>query len=117
VRTPVSKNHGHLKCFQNLPENARLAETLLKSSKFRKWKPTRIAYKTGDHTQPALEKHFSPAELAGLWGVSVETIRSLFRNEPGVLKIGRQGTKYRRGYFTMKIPLEVVTRVHRRLSV
>jgi hypothetical protein len=62
------------------------------------------------------EKHFAPAELAEAWGVSIETIRSIFREEPGVLKIGKTGSKYRRGYVTLRIPEDVAERVHRRLS-
>jgi hypothetical protein len=62
------------------------------------------------------EKHFSPAELAKAWGVSVETIRTIFRVEPGVLKIGTNATRHRRGYMTLRIPESVAQRVHRRLS-
>jgi hypothetical protein len=62
------------------------------------------------------EKHFTPAELAEAWSVSPETIRSIFRNEPGVLKIGKNGTRYKRAYITMRIPEEIAKRVHRRLS-
>jgi hypothetical protein len=39
------------------------------------------------------EKHYAPDELAELWGVSTETIRSIFRDEPGVLKIGSTGSR------------------------
>jgi hypothetical protein len=28
------------------------------------------------------ERHYSPADLAKVWSVDVETIRNLFRNEP-----------------------------------
>jgi hypothetical protein len=31
---------------------------------------------------PVQQKHFSPAELAKAWGVSVETIRAIFRTDP-----------------------------------
>jgi len=62
------------------------------------------------------EKHYAPDELAELWGVSTETIRSIFRDEPGVLKIGSTGSRHRRGYITLRIPQEVAERVHRRLS-
>jgi hypothetical protein len=62
------------------------------------------------------EPHFSPKQLADLWGVSVETIRTIFRNEPGVLKIGKPGTRTRRQYFTLRIPQPVAERVHERLS-
>jgi hypothetical protein len=56
------------------------------------------------------EKHYSPAELADAWSFSAEKIRQLFRNEPGVLKIGTAG------YITLRIPASVAERVHNRLS-
>jgi hypothetical protein len=62
------------------------------------------------------EKHFSPAELAEAWGLSPETIRNIFREEPGVLKYGKAETRFRRGYITLRIPMSVAERVHRRLS-
>jgi hypothetical protein len=63
-----------------------------------------------------IEKHFTPAELAGAWNLSVETIRNLFRDEPGVLKIGKPNSRYKRRYITLRIPVQVVERVRRRLS-
>ena len=62
------------------------------------------------------EKHYTPQELADAWGVSTETIRQIFREEQGVLKIGNPHTRTKRGYFTLRIPKEVAERVHRRLS-
>ena len=62
------------------------------------------------------EKHFSPAELGEAWGLSPDTIRNLFRDEPGVLKIGKRERRFRRGYITLRIPQSVLERVHRRLS-
>ena len=62
------------------------------------------------------EKHYKPEELAELWGVSTETIRNIFREEEGVLKIGSTGSKYKRGYVTLRIPIEVAERVHQKLS-
>jgi hypothetical protein len=60
-------------------------------------------------------RHFSPLEIAELWGLSVDTVRRLFANEPGVLQISnpRRG---RRNYATMRIPEMVAARVHRKLS-
>lgn len=60
-------------------------------------------------------KHYSPSEIAELWGLSVDTVRRLFANEPGVLQISnpRRG---RRSYATMRIPETVAARVHRKLS-
>ena len=91
-----------------------LADTisrLKESEKFRLWRRVRP-----NRTMLAGEHHYKPEELAELWGVSTETIRSIFRAEPGVLKIGKTGAKYKRGYVTLRIPEEVMERVHRRLS-
>lgn len=62
------------------------------------------------------EKHYSPADLAKAWGVSAETVRQIFRNEPGVLRLGTNGDKRVRGYVTLRIPQAVAVRVHARLS-
>ncbi len=67
----------------------------------------------------ALEKHFTPAELAELWGLSSQKIRQLFEREPGVLRIGepsrRVGRTLKRAYHTIRIPETVAIRVHQRL--
>lgn len=62
------------------------------------------------------ERHFTPVELAKAWGVSPQTIRELFKDEAGVLKIGSDGTRTRRAYKTLRIPESVAERVHARLS-
>ena len=90
------------------------AVRLAKSKKFQRWPIRDVVVHFSD--DPVEQKHFSPAELAIAWGVSVETIRSIFRTEPGVLKLGKTGAKYRRGYVTLRIPENVAQRVHRRLS-
>jgi hypothetical protein len=88
---------------------------LVRSPKFQSWGRPRLNGLEQSNIM-ADEKHYSPDEIAGLWGVSTETIRSIFREEPGVLKIGKTGTRYKRGYVTLRIPHEVAERVHRRLS-
>ncbi len=65
----------------------------------------------------AAEIHLEVKQVAALWGMSDEAVRKLFRDEPGVLKIGRQESQGRkRRKVTLRIPLSVVQRVHRRLS-
>jgi|SRR5208283_4782747 len=94
-------------------------EVLRGSEKFRQWRRVRPepAPERGEHRSMLMrDKHYAPDELAELWGVSTETIRSIFREEPGVLKIGKTGGNYRRGYVTLRIPESVAERVHRRLS-
>jgi hypothetical protein len=98
------------------------AAQLRESKKFREWQPTRPARRTKlpPHIEVSSvlkdEKHYTPAELAEMWGISAETVRVLFRDEPGVLKIGSSATKYKRGYKTLRIPESVAERVHTRLS-
>ncbi len=65
---------------------------------------------------PAMEKHFTPEELGELWGLSADTIRRLFEEEPEVLKIERSKRKSRR-YRTLRIPASIAERVHRRESI
>jgi hypothetical protein len=62
------------------------------------------------------ERHYAPADLAKAWGVDVETIRNLFREEPGVVKIGEKAPRHKRSYLTLRIPESVAVRVHKRLS-
>ena len=104
---------------QGVPAEVR--ELVLRSRKFREWRPRRVIYHSkgtdsSGNGAPVTARHYSPSELAEAWGLSIETIRSIFRQEPGVLKIGSTGTKYRRGYTTLRIPQEVAARVHRRLA-
>lgn len=68
-------------------------------------------------TAPFASQHYSPAEIAALWGISTDTARRIFESEPGVLQIGdssRMGRKRR--YVTLRIPEAVAERVHRKLS-
>ncbi len=63
---------------------------------------------------PALEPHYSPKEVAEAWGLNERTIRDLFRDEPGVLKIGQTGRRGRRDYTTLRIPESVLNRMYHR---
>jgi hypothetical protein len=62
----------------------------------------------------AFEHHFSPDELAKLWGLSLDTVRRLFEREPGVLVIEHTKNTARRRYRTLRIPDSVASRVHGR---
>jgi hypothetical protein len=64
------------------------------------------------------EHHYSPAELAELWGLSPDSVRRLFESEPDVLVVESVSGRYRRRrYRTLRIPASVAERVHRRMSV
>jgi len=86
------------------------------SKKFLDWKPAKLSLRDLEesHISTMAEKHFTPAELAKLWGVSVQTVRDLFKDEDGVLKLGSDGTRNRRACKTLRIPHSVAERVHTR---
>lgn len=98
-----------------------------RSPKFRRWGAVSSksldlrwigeSWHSGPNPPIAEEKHHTPAEVAALWALSVETIRRLFENEPDVLKMpNASGYTDRRRYKTLRIPASVVQRVHRRIS-
>jgi hypothetical protein len=43
------------------------------------------------------EQHYTVIELAALWNLHADTLRLLFRNRAGVLKISRPATRTKRG--------------------
>ena len=90
------------------------------SSLFRQWKRRAIERsnltKDGAPVSVATEKHYSPAEIAKMWGVSVDTVRQVFRERTGVLKIGENSTRYKRGYQTLRIPESLMVEVYAELS-
>ena len=63
----------------------------------------------------ALEPHFTPKQLAQLWGFNCTTITRMFVDEPGVLKFGKQGRRDgKRDYVSLRIPASIAQRVHER---
>jgi hypothetical protein len=63
------------------------------------------------------ERHYTVAEIAALWNLSVDSVRKLFRNEAGVLAIGTVSPRGRRRYVTLRIPASVLERVHQQMSL
>jgi hypothetical protein len=60
-----------------------------------------------------LDRHLTPAELAEAWRLDETTIRRIFIDEPGVLKLGRtQARGGKRSYVTLRIPAIVAERVY-----
>jgi hypothetical protein len=56
-------------------------------------------------------------KTATLWSLSDDAVRKIFENEPGVLVLGgHKAGRHKRHYHTLRIPEDVVERVHRRLS-
>ena len=62
---------------------------------------------------------YTPAELAKLKKLHPVTIREMFRDEPGVIRLGRPASPggRRRSYYTLRIPASVAERVFGRMTV
>jgi hypothetical protein len=63
------------------------------------------------------EPIFTPDELAQRCKFHPATIRRMFVDEPGVIRLGHGGRRGRRQYFTLRIPESVAERVLGRLRV
>jgi hypothetical protein len=64
----------------------------------------------------SVERHYSPAMVAELWHLDVETVRRIFQDQPGVVVLQAPAKKGRRPYKTLRIPESVLDRVHKRLQ-
>lgn len=64
----------------------------------------------------ATEQHYSAAEIAALWGVSEATVRRIFEDQPGVLKISMprltKSERKQKPHVRLSIPASVLERVH-----
>lgn len=60
---------------------------------------------------PSTERHYSPAEVAAMWSMHVDTVRKIFNDEPGVINISLLPSPKHK---TIRIPQVVLDRVHRR---
>jgi hypothetical protein len=60
--------------------------------------------------------HYTVRELSVLWGLSVDTVRALFEDEPGVIKLKNPAKKGKRTYTSLRIPETVADKVSRRLA-
>ena len=65
----------------------------------------------------AFARHYTPKELASIWRLDQTTVRRLFIDQPGVLKIGKSNRRDgKRDYLSLRIPESVALRVHRERS-
>lgn len=60
----------------------------------------------------AFERHFTAEQLADLWNLDPTTIRKIFQDQPGVLKLGESSRRGKRPYVSIRIPESVARRVH-----
>jgi hypothetical protein len=70
------------------------------------------------HNRNMNEQFRTVAEVAEMLGVSRDTVRRMFADEPGVIDLGRRNnTKGKRRYRVLRIPSAVVDRVLNRMSM
>jgi len=60
----------------------------------------------------ATERHYTIPEIAKLWKLSDDKVRLMFRDLPGVVKIGTPERCHKRGYVTLRVPESVLQKVH-----
>ena len=65
----------------------------------------------------AMERHYTPEEIADLWKVHPDTVRRMFTEEPGVFIPSAAKTPGKQKRVTLRIPESVLERVHLRRSV
>jgi hypothetical protein len=75
----------------------------------------------GGTSQSATEvlslRYYSAREIAELLNLSQDSVRKLFQDEPGVLVLGDQSSKYKRRYTTLRIPDSVLRRCQRQIEM
>jgi hypothetical protein len=72
---------------------------------------------SADQSPKFAARHYTPDELAECWQLSVDSVRRLFENEPGVLVFENPERGSARRRRTLRIPESVAERVYRRLSI
>ena len=71
------------------------------------------AIEEADYGSAAFALHYTASELAELWKLDETTIRRMFQDEPGVLKIGKSKRRDgKRDYVTLRIPEAIALRVY-----
>jgi hypothetical protein len=63
------------------------------------------------------EPFFTPEELSIARKLHPTTIRRMFVDEPGVMRLGHPTTRKKRQHYTIRIPASVAERVFARLTV
>lgn len=58
-----------------------------------------------------MERHYTVDEIAASLAVSSATVRRMFRDEPGVLRLSVEPKPGRRPYLTIRVPESVLSRV------
>ena len=66
---------------------------------------------------PTSERYYDVQEIAAMWNLSEDSVRRIFKNEPGVLVLGNRTKNNKRRYTTLRIPQSVLEKVHKLCSI
>ena len=77
--------------------------------------PTDSTGVPGISVQAFEEQHYTVGEVALMWKLSRDSVRRMFKDEPGVLAISPRQRRGKRAYVTLRIPQSVLELVHRKL--
>ena len=58
--------------------------------------------------QVASAEYYTPKEVAERLKLSTDSVIRLFENRPGVLRLGHGESRFKRRYFTLRIPREAL---------
>lgn len=66
----------------------------------------------------AIEKHYTVAEIADLWGIGETTVRRLFEDMPGVLRFSFPVLvkRKRKPRISLRVPASLMERAHEQWS-
>jgi hypothetical protein len=81
--------------------------------------PERASFGSSRLRKPAVQRAKETStckELAERWSLGESTIRRIFRDEPGVLRIPHSRRRGKRDYISIRIPASVEARVRSRMS-
>jgi hypothetical protein len=77
--------------------------------------PALINRNTPHHAE--LEQYFTPKELGEILKVHEKTVKRMFQDEPGVLKLNQKRLLRGRPHVTLRIPRSVFERVARKMAL
>jgi len=64
----------------------------------------------------ALERHYTISEIAAAWNYSPKTVRNLFAQMEGVVRISNPSGRRKRPYVTLRVPASLLEQTHQRLT-
>jgi hypothetical protein len=67
-------------------------------------------------TEIFTQRHYTSNELAKMWGVHPSTIRRIFEEQPGVLKLSASDSQTARRYVSLRIPESIAEAWYREHS-